>query len=83
MRQRLLLCFPNDGCNYYTTLALVALFLVNELALFYLKSLFWIPSTHWIILVRTCIHAALGSYAIEQLYGLTKRQLNMPFGLFL
>lgn len=57
-----------DIKRYVILISLIVIILIDELCLFYLKSLFWVPPSHWIIFTRTLIHSLIGATSINNLY---------------
>ena len=56
--------------GYLVSSLIVALFLLDELCLFYMKALLWIPTTHWLVMCRTLLHAMAGAVATREAFQL-------------
>lgn len=54
--------------GYVIVICVVSLILIDELNLFYLKAILWIPQSHAIIFWRTLLHAFIGSVAVNETY---------------
>lgn len=54
--------------GYLVVVAVVSLFLMDELNVFYLKYLLWIPPPHWIVQTRVLLHALMGTVAVRETF---------------
>ncbi|RXG51919.1 Phosphatidylserine synthase 2, partial [Armadillidium vulgare] len=54
--------------RWFTTLAIIAIFLLTELNTFYLKFVLWIPPGHWINLIRLILILPWGAVAIREVF---------------
>lgn len=54
--------------GYLVALGITGMFLADELNVFYLKYLLWIPPPHWINTARITLHAFMGAVAVRETY---------------